>query len=718
MTIRAKLDSIAFKIPALILGVGLAAAIGTAQYSYVGARHAVVEGEEAKLAAVVENKTTALAQWLAGIEGDLKTQAQNPLIGDALEAFSTAWNGMGENQTRTLQKAYIEDNPHPTGQKENLDAATDGSAYSTAHGKYHPYLRAFLRDRGYYDIFLFDADGNLVYTVFKELDYATNLVTGKWAKSDLGKAFRAARDNPAAGGVHFFDFKPYAPSHGAPASFISTPLLDNAGKVRGVLVFQMPIGRLNEIMQQSAGLGTTGEAYIVGADLLVRNDSRFVKESTILKSKVDTGPVAAALDGKAGVAEATGFNHANVVAAYRPFSFHDTKFAVVAEQDVSEAFAAVATMRNNLVMGIAGGCLVIGMVGLFVGRRLSRPIGVMTAAMSHLAEGDTKTEITGGDRRDEIGDMARAVEVFKRNAIRTAELEAESEREKAEAERQKAALLQKLADDFDLSVGSIVEVVAGASSELRATARSMAGVSEDASSRADSVAYSSEEASANVQTVAAAAEELHASIAEISARVTEAATASRQAVDEANRTGQQMNELSEVSDKVGAVIQMISDIAEQTNLLALNATIEAARAGEMGKGFAVVASEVKSLANQTAKATEEIRTQIEDIQVAVNNASVSMGSIGEIISRVDEASSAIAAAMEEQGSVTQDIARSVQDAARGTSDVSENIQAVTAASRDVGAASGQVDAKAGELNQQSEQLKAEVRKFVENIRAA
>ena len=235
-----------------------------------------------------------------------------------------------------MQHLYIEENPHPTGQKENLVAASDGSAYSRIHAYYHPWFREFLRERGYYDVFLFDVDGNLVYSVFKELDYATNLLEGRWSRTDLGNAFRAARDNPTAGHQSFFDFLPYEPSHGAPASFISSPVLDERGRFVGALVFQMPIDRLNTLMQASSGLGETGEVFIVGRDHLRRSDSRFTTESLILEQKVENPAIEQALAGEVGIYEGIGISGEAAVKAYRPLDFAGVRWALAAEISAAE----------------------------------------------------------------------------------------------------------------------------------------------------------------------------------------------------------------------------------------------------------------------------------------------------------------------------------------------------------------------------------------------
>ena len=704
------------KIPAMIVTVGVLAVGLTGSFAFMQSRKAVEYEATSKLTAVMEDRETALSQWLKGIEGDLTVQAQNPLIHHALKAFVDGWKGLEGNPKERLQKLYVTDNPNPTGSKEKLDAASDGSAYSQAHAKYHPYLRAFLQDRGYYDIFLINPQGNVVYTVFKELDYASNLVSGKWANTDLGKAFRTVRDNPRKGSKVFFDFKPYAPSHGAPASFISTPILGAKGELHGVLVFQMPIGKLNALMQQTAGLGKTGETYIVGTDLLMRSDSRFSKGSTILKTKVDTEQVRLALKGQAGRLTGTDYRGEPVVAAYKPLKFLNTTWAVIAEQETGEAFASVISMRNVLLLGSGAGFVLILIVGFFSGRSVSQPISRVTQVMVTLADGDDTVDIPGINRKDEIGAMSRAVQVFKENAIRNKELVAEQEEQKRRIEDEKIQIMHKLADDFDASVGGIIETVSSATAELNSTAETMSNIARETSNQSAAVSAASEEAATNVQTVAAAAEEMSHSISEINQQVNQASSSSKKAVNEVRQTAGQIESLAATADRISGVIGMISEIAEQTNLLALNATIESARAGEAGKGFAVVASEVKSLAGQTAKATEDIIAQVNDIQQATKQAVVSMSDIGEIIRQVDETSAAIAASVEEQGMATQEIARNVQEAASGTDEVSRNITGVNQASQEAGAASGQVMSAAGELSRQSEVLRTEVGKFISQIR--
>ncbi len=282
---------ISIKLPVMFVAAALVASIAVGVTSFMSGSKAVHHAEENMLAALAQSRKNALETYLSSIEQDMRFIATNPTTMRAVEQFSTAWSFVDGDKIAELQRLYIEENPNPTGQKENLDFAPDGYLYSAMHKTYHPWFRQFLRERGYYDIFLFDLEGNLVYTVFKELDYATNLNTGEWKDSDLGNAFRAGAAG-TSGSLYFFDFKAYAPSHGAPASFISTPIVDEeTGEKRGVLVFQMPVDQLNAVMNKAAGLGETGETLLVGSDGYLRTNTRFEDGTTILKLNVSPRPL-------------------------------------------------------------------------------------------------------------------------------------------------------------------------------------------------------------------------------------------------------------------------------------------------------------------------------------------------------------------------------------------------------------------------------------------
>lgn len=371
-----------------------------------------------------------------------------------------------------------------------------------------------------------------------------------------------------------------------------------------------------------------------------------------------------------------------------------------------------------LAAGAAAAVLIAILIAAWVGRGLARPIVALQGAMRAITSGQHDVVVPGADRRDEIGSMARAVEVFKDNLIETGRLRAAQEDQRIASETERRNAVLALAERFESGVGGIVNAVGSASTELRSTAENMARTAEEATQQTATVAEASEEASANAQAVAAAIEELNASINEIAQQVNESAQVAGQAAKQANDTNNEVQGLALAAQKIGDVVKLISEIAEQTNLLALNATIEAARAGEAGRGFAVVASEVKALASQTSKATDEISAQVGSIQSATRTSVEAIDGITRTISKVNEIASAIASAVEEQGAATREIAHNVSQAAKGTGEVSATIVGVRDAARETGVAADQVVASAAELSLNGETLKSQVDAFLREVRAA
>lgn len=353
---------------------------------------------------------------------------------------------------------------------------------------------------------------------------------------------------------------------------------------------------------------------------------------------------------------------------------------------------------------------------LYVGRNVGRRLDALTEATRAVAAGDLETEInfTG---KDEIAEMGEALLVFKQGIADARLNDERAERERVEGETRRRAEMHKMADEFDAGVGGVVRALTDASSHLQVASEKMTDAAENTSQQSSIVASAAGDASNNVNTVRSASEELTASILEISQQVQQSSQIAAQAVQDASETDNRIQNLARAADKIGEVVALITDIAEQTNLLALNATIEAARAGEAGKGFAVVASEVKSLATQTAKATEEISAQIQSIQGATRESVQAIQKISQTIGRIDSIGSTIAAAIEEQGAATQEISRNVDEAAQGTAQVSSSIDNVTTAASETGEAAEQIRSSSRELSEQSDILRSEMRKFLEQVRS-
>jgi methyl-accepting chemotaxis protein len=383
--------------------------------------------------------------------------------------------------------------------------------------------------------------------------------------------------------------------------------------------------------------------------------------------------------------------------------------------DLDAKMKPIAWVLGLAILGIA---VISGSIAWLIGRSISKPLGELGARMQALADGKLDGEIPGLNRGDEVGAMAKTVQIFKDNAIRIRGLEQAESETQARAAAERRAAMENIASDFERSVTGIVRSVSTAAAGMQTTAQSMTATASDASARAATVGAASQSASNNVGTVAAAAEELSSSVAEISRQVARSSEVASKAVADAERTNATVQALSTGAEKIGEVVKLIHSIAAQTNLLALNATIEAARAGESGRGFAVVASEVKALANQTAKATEEISAQVAAMQASTGEAVTSIGGITETIAQMSEITTSISAAIDQQGDATREIARNIQSVAAGSSEINSNIGGVTTAASATGKAASEVLSNARELDTQSGMLRNAVDEFLVKVRVA
>ncbi len=623
-----------------------------------------------------------------------------------------------DNDAVALQYTYIKANSHPLGSKDALIQTDNGSLYDQTHTRYHPHIHDFLNKFGYYDIFLVDSDtGKIVYSVFKKLDFATSLISGPYANTGIGRAFRTAQKATQADFVYLDDFAPYIPSYDNPASFISSPIFGDSGKMKGVLIFQMPIDNINQVMTNAErwneiGLGVSGETYLVGSDGLMRSQSRFIiedkagfmeatknvklskhvrgaidsKETTIGLFPVDTIATKSALSGKTGFELIKDYRGVEVLSAYTPIKILGLDWAILAEIDETEAFASVHIMESNIFWTTFWGILImisIAMViGWFFADKFTKPLILLKNTVGVIEQQSDLTRRIDIHSNDEIGEMSRN--------------------------------LNNMLDKFQ----NIVQQVTGSIAQLASAAEEMSAVTLQTS-------HGIQEQQSQTDQLATAMNEMAATVQEVAKHAVEAATAASTANDESSKGRQVVNDAINIintlaegitrsseaiqrveadSDRIGSVLDVIRGIAEQTNLLALNAAIEAARAGEQGRGFAVVADEVRTLASRTQESTQEIQTMIESLQAGskeavqlmeqsreqaqsgvkqTSKAGDALTAIADEVARINDMNTQIASAAEEQGTVAEEINQNVVTISQVGNESAQGAEQTSRASEDL-----------------------------------
>jgi methyl-accepting chemotaxis protein len=675
---------------------------------------ALTKATNNRLESVAIGRKVALQTYITSINNDLVLQASNPQLVRSVKALADGWHALTDHAA--VISAYAGD--------PDKEKADDGSAYSDAHGDIHAYLSKVALQNLYLDLMVTDADGNVIYSASKLKDFGTNVNDGIAKGSGAQNVFKQLADSPKAEKIAFSDFSAYAAADGLPAAFAGTPILSESGELLGMLIVQMPIDSINEIMQDKAGLGETGDAYLVGTDQYLRSDAQTVRNEktgkakpTLLEYKLDQSRIKTALtENKGSTGEIKNLIGNSAVAAFEPIKVFGTKWLIVVETSKQELNAPI--VQGAKIIGLAALAFIgLAMVaGIWLGRYVAGPINKLSVSMKAIADGDKDVILPTFERRDEVGDMARVLGVFRENALERERL-AQLQAEEANARAARAQELEAQIKTFETQVLSSLDRSVGTAVELKASADQMIRMAEATTERANASAAISTQTTQNIQTVAAAAEELAVSIEELRNQMLLSHQISDAARIESSAANVEVASLSDRSQKVGAVVQLISEIAEQTNLLALNATIEAARAGAAGKGFAVVASEVKSLANQTAHATGEIAEQISQMQNASNHAVNAISRISQTVIQISEIASTVAGAINQQSASTNEISSSVQGTAAGSANLTDQMTSLVTVAGDARSAAVAVDTAASRVSDEAAILRSEIEGFLKSIAA-
>lgn len=548
------------------------------------------------------------------------------------------------------------------------------------------FFAKYVKEYGYYDLFLINPDGYCFYTVAKEADYQTNLVDGKYSSSNLGKLIRQVLGTKESG---LADFSPYAPSNGEPAAFIAKPLV-NEGKVEIVVALQLSLNAINSIMLQREGMGNTGETVLVGPDKLMRSDSfldpinrsviaSFAKPET---GKIDTIAINEALAGKSGIVQIRDYLGNPVLSSYTPVNVAaGQKWAMLAKINEAEALDSVKNLRWLIIIIAAVSTGAIITVSILFAGSISHPINMLVSVVEKIAAGDFTKQVEI-NRKDEIGILGRTFNRMVndlRNVITNIKNNSTTV---ASASEELSGISTQMAAGAEQTVNQVANA-GSATEQMSNNINTMASASEEMSVNATTVSSAAEQLSRNMNMVASAVEEMTVSINDVAKNAKEASAISNNAAKMASTATNTMNMLGKAAREIGNVTVVIKRIAEQTNLLALNATIEAASAGAAGKGFAVVANEIKELANQSAQAAEDIANKIEGVQANTSEAVKVIADVSQIIQSINESVTVINNAVGQQTSAANDISSNVSEANSGVTNIASSISEVATGARDV-----------------------------------